>query len=176
MVARIRLEGHEAIAKSLNAKPAQIKRAARRTVRLAVTSLHKELGGAIPRTAGTPVAAYRRVRAKKRNAKTRGGRVSGSVWMGTRKIAAAYVGKLRNDPSAGGAWAGKYFFENAFVAKMKSGQESIFERVEGSNKIKQRYVNLPQARGVAKRAAFNTRKELASQFSKNLALEMAKKK
>ena len=176
MVARIRLEGHEAVAKSLNAKPAQIKRAARRTVRLAVTSLHKELGGAMPRAAGTPVGAYRRVRAKKRNARTSKGRVSGSVWMGTRRIAAAYVGKLRNDPNAGGAWAGKYFFENAFVAKMKSGHESIFERVEGTNKIKQRYVDLPQAREIAKRAALSTRKELSSQFSKNLARELAKKK
>ncbi len=176
MVVKIRLEGNEAIARSLNAKPAQVKRASRKAVRETVTALHKELGGAIPRAAGTPVGGFRRVRAKKKRAKQGRGKVSGSVWMGTRKIAAAYAGRLRNDPDRGGAWAGKYFFENSFVAKMKSGYVSIFQRVEGASKIRQRYVHLPSAAGVAKRAGDNARKDLSARFTKNLKEEMTKPK
>ena len=176
MVVRIRLEGKEAIARSLNAKPAQIRRAGRKAVRDTTNKLHRDLGGDIPRAAGTPVGGFRRIRAKKRRAKVGQGRVSGSVWMGTRKIAAAYVGRMRNDPDRGGAWAGKYFFENSFVAKMKSGHESIFQRVEGTNKIRQRYVHLPSAAGVAKRAGDNARKDLSARFTKNLKEELAKRK
>ena len=180
MVVRIRLEGKEVIARSLNAKPAQIKRAGRKTVRDTTNKLHKDLGGAIPRAASTPVGGYRRVRARKRRAKVVEGGIRGSVWMGTRKIAAAYVGRLRNDPDRGGAWAGKYFFENSFVGKMRSGHESVFERVKGKastgrGKIKERHVHLPQAREIAKRAAFNARKDLSTRFTKNLKDELTKK-
>ena len=181
MVARIRLEGKEEVARSLNAKPAQIRRAGRKVVRDTTNKLHRELGGAIPRAAGTPVGAFRRIRAKKRRAKVGQGKISGSVWMGTRKIAAAYVGRLRNDHDRGGAWAGKYFFENSFVAKMKSGHVGIFERIKGKSdtgrvKIKERHVHLPQAREIAKRAAYNARKDLSTRFTKNLKEELAKPK
>ncbi len=100
--------------------------------------------------------------------------MSGSVWMGTRKIAAAHAGRLRNDPARSGAWAGKYFFENSFVAKMGSGYESVFQRIEGSNKIKQRYVHLPSAAGVTKGIVRKSERDFSTLFTKNLKAEIAK--
>ena len=172
---RIRIEGQEAIAREFKARPAQVRRATRRTVRQLVNEGHKELGGAIPRSAGTPVGGFRRVRAKKTTPKGRQRSSRGEIWMGTNKIAARYAGKMRNDAGAGGAWAGKYFFENSFVATMKNGYESIFERVAGG-KLKQRYVHLPDARGDAQRAADKIELRLRKILRANLAQEIAKAK
>lgn len=176
MIIRLRVEGREEIAANFKAKPAQIRRATRKTVRQVTNELHKELGGQIPRTAGTPIVGYRRVRAKKTTPKGRQRSSTGTVWMGTNKIAARYAGRLRNDPERNGAWAGKYFFENSFVAKMKSGYESIFQRIKGSNKIRQRYVHLPDARQDAVRAANKAELRLRKILRVNLQKELAKAK
>ena len=176
MQVRLKVTGQKELAAYFKAKPAQVRRAARRTVRQITNELHKELGGTIPRKAGTTVVGYRRVRAKKKTPKGRQASSRGSVWMGTNKIAAAYAGRLRNDPTSGGAWAGKYFFENSFVAKMKSGHESIFQKIKGTNKIRERYVHLPDARNDAKRAADKVELKLRNVLRKNLEIEMAKKR
>lgn len=171
MKMHIRLEGQKELAAFFRAKPAQIRRASRTTVRQLTNEGHKELGGTIPRTAGTPVGGFRRVRAKKRTPKGRQRSSTGSIWMGTNKIAAHYVGKMSNGHN--GAWAGKYFFENAFVAKMKKGYESVWERTSGGG-LKQRYVHLPDARNDARRAADKIEKRLRIVLRKNLEKEMRK--
>ena len=171
MKMRIRLEGQKELAAYFKAKPAQIRRASRATVRQLTNEGYKELGGTIPRTAGTPVGGFRKVRAKKRTPKGRQRSSTGSIWMGTNKIAAHYVGKMSNGHK--GAWAGKYFFENSFVATMKNGYESVWQRTSGGG-IKQRYVHLPDARNNAKRAADKIEKKLRITLRKNLEKEMAK--
>lgn len=172
----LRITGRDEIAKKLKATPAQVRRASRKTVRQVVNEGYRELGGTIPRTAGIPVGGYRRVRAKKQTPKGRQRSSRGEVWMGTNKIAAKFAGKVRNDPTTGGAWAGKYFFENSFVAKMRNGYESIFERVHGSRKLQQRYVHLPDARNDAQRSADRMELRLRKILRANLEKELAKAK
>ena len=175
MVMRIRLEGQAAIAAMFKARPAQIRRASRKTVRTVTNRLHRELGGQIPRANSTPVVGYRKIRAKKKTPRGRGQSSFGSVWMGTNRIAARYAGRLRNNKSRGGASAGKHFFENAFVAKMSNGYESIWKRMD-DGKLKQQYVELPNARAIAEQAADKARRELKLLLRKNMEIEMNKGK
>jgi len=175
MVMRIRVEGQAAIAAQFKARPAQIKRAARKTVRQVTNKLHKRLGGAIPRADGTPVVGYRKIRAKKKTPRGRGRSSYGEVWMGTNKIAAHYAGRMRNRPSQGGASVGGHFFKNAFVAKMSNGYESVWKRIEGG-KLEQQYVELPSARREAERAAKDAQVDLARLLRKNMEIEMNKGK
>ena len=165
-------------AKFFNAKPAQIKRATRRTVRTITNDLHKELGGTIPREADISVLGYRKVRVKKKTPKGRGKSSTGSVWVGQNQVQARFAkGRKRNDKARGGAWAGKYFFKNAFVLKAKSGFESIFQRTgKGKLPVKQAYINLPKAQEFTRKAADRAKNRLVPLLEKNLRIEMNKRK
>lgn len=144
MKINIRVENKEELNQWFKDKPKQINRASRLTVNRITSDLHKRLGGIIPKTAGTSVAGYRRVRAKKTlsKVKNRSKIMRGVVWLGTMKIPAKYGGRTRN--VKGGAKAGRHFFENAFVATMKSGYRGIFYR-KPDGKLEQAMIDLPEA-------------------------------
>ena len=173
---RLKVTGADKIAAKLKATPAQVRKASRSTVRQVVNELHRELGGIIPSHAGTPIGSFRKHRARKTTPKGRQRSSRGSVWLGTNKIAAAYVGRLREDPDAGGAWAGQYFFENGFIRKMRSGHVGIFTRVAGSRKIKQEDVELPDARNDAELAANRAQLRLRRILRQRLQIELDKVK
>lgn len=175
MKLRLRVEGRGEIAQSFRAFPKEIRRASRRTVRQITNELHKELGGKIPRTAGVSILGYRRVRAKKRPPKANKRLTRGIVWLGTRRIAARYAGRMRDSETFGGAFAGQYFFENAFVAKFKSGYDGIFKRND-QGKLEEQYVNLPQAHAEVIAAAGKSRSRISELLQKNLEHERRKRK
>jgi len=170
----IRLPDRAKLAAYFKAKPNQIRTASRKTVRELVNMGHKELGGALPRSAGTSVVGYRRVRAKKRTPKGRQRSSTGEIWMGTNKIAAKFGGKLRNDRAAKGAYAGRNYFRNSFVATMKNGYTSIFQRIAGTNKIKERYIAIPKAHGTTQQTAERLRKKMPMLIRANILKELNK--
>jgi len=159
---RIKIDGTDTIENEWNLRPAQIRSASRLTVNQVVRELQQDLGRSIPKQHGTSIAGFKRVRAKKTlaKAKTRK-RIQGITWIGRNAIAAAYAGKPRN--VTGGARAGKYFFENAFVATMKSGHTGIFKRIKGSTKIVEQTVDLDQAQSQV-RTAVNKKRGRISQI------------
>ena len=173
---RLRVEGREEIKQTFRVLPKEIRRAARRTVRQVTNELHRELGGKIPRTAGVSVVGYRRVRAKKRTPKGRQVGSRGVVWMGTRPIAARYAGKMRDSEIYGGAFAGQYFFENAFVAKFKTGYVGIFKRNKDSGKLEEQHIELPKAHRDVVSSAEKIRPRMSELLQENLERERRKRK
>ena len=179
---RLRVEGREEIKQTFRVLPKEIRRAARRTVRQVTNELHRELGGKIPRTAGVSVVGYRRVRAKKRTPKGRQVGSRGVVWLGTNQIEARFAGRMRDSETFGGAFAGKYFFENAFVAKFDSGYVGIFKRSEsgktrhGKAELEKQYINLPKSHEDAAKAAQEARPRMRELLQENLELERQKRR
>lgn len=172
--ARLTVTGAGIIKKEWALRPTQIARASRLTVNQITRELEKELGGDIPREHGTSIAGFKRVRAKKTLAKARNRkRVRGITWIGRNAIASAYAGKPRN--VKGGARAGRYFFENAFVAKMKSGHVGIFRRIEGSTKIVETLVELTNAKAQVVRAV-NGKRGKIRQIMQNQLRKQTKSK
>ena len=170
---RITLEDKTKVARWFALKPSQIARASRLSINQVTNELHKQLGGDIPRVAGTTVVGYRRVRAKKRLAKAGRGRIKrGVAWMGTMKIPAKYGGRMKNAGSD--AWAGKHFFKNAFVATMGNGYQSIFYRMPGG-KLKQAMIDLPKSDTQAKTAGRWARNRVDRVLERRLRAELAKK-
>lgn len=143
----IKVEGAEAVAKEFALRPKQIERASRLTVNQITKELHKELGGQIPKTAGSSIPGYRKHRAKKRLAKAKDKKkIRGVVWLGTKSIAAKYI-KGRPGHIAGyGASKGKYVFKNSFWKTMKNGYKSIFRRTKRTKSgIEEERVSLPKS-------------------------------
>ena len=171
MVMRIRTQGLKELTAYFKAKPAQVKRAARKTVRQITNELHKELGGTIPRDAGTSVGGFRRVRAKKKTPKGRQRTSRGSVWMGTNRIQAEYAGRAKAIGSD--VKVGKYFFKNAFIMKYKSGHEAVILRI-GRGKIAPAYVNLPNSHAITRAAVNKARYRLKDKLRENIRIEFAK--
>lgn len=160
------------------AKPAQVQRAARLTANQVTNEIHKELGGTIPKRHGTSITGFRRVRAKKTLAKARRKRIHGITWIGRNAIAAAYAGKPKKTKT--GAKAGKYHFEGAFVARMKSGHLGIFRRIggkakTGKSKIEEVTVPLTEAKRQVVRAAKGKRTRIRAIMQDQLRKQLKKK-
>lgn len=168
---RIWLEGKAKVDNWFRLKPKQISRATRLTINSVISQSHKQLGGEIPRAAGTSITGYRRVRAKKNLAKARRKVMTGVAWLGTLRIPAKYAGRMKQQK--GGVRVGRHFFENAFVATMKSGYMGVFKRVSGG--IEQEYIDLPQADNQAASVARWARGQAKSELRERLILEMKKK-
>ena len=154
--------------------PVQIARASRCAVNKVTSDLQKELGSAIPKADQTNVAGYKKVRSKKRKVKARRKSTRASVWMGTMRIPAKYAGKPRYDKSRGGVRIRGHFFENSFIAKMKSGYVGVFNRNNG--KLEQDYVELLSADRIAKKAAGNAQIALDKEMLIRLERELNKKR
>jgi hypothetical protein len=88
---------------------------------------------------------------------------TGSIWDGYNDVMARHVGRLSQ--GEGGAWAGQYFFEGAFVAKMKNGMVSVFKR-DGAKSlpVTQQAVKLVAAEAVASQVAAEANAELLRRF------------
>lgn len=146
-------------------KPKQVERASRLAINQITNEIHKDLGGDIPKTHGTSITGYRRVRSKKTLAKSRKRTMRGVVWQGTMDIPARYAGKSRN--VSGGAKAGRHYFPGAFVATVgKNKYRGIFKRIKGSNKLEQVYIELTQAKALANRKAQQKLLQLPAAFRK----------
>jgi len=170
----LRLEGKEALARNFAAKPAQIHRAVKFTINEYTRLLTKTIGGQAPRVAETSVAGFRRVRTYRKLAKGRRKRLQGITWVGENAIAAIY-GKGRIKKTKGGIKKGNRFYENAFVATMKSGHKGIFYRV--GSKIKEATFEIePQTDSVIRDVIGSTQPKIRSMLHRRLAREMSKKK
>ena len=170
---RITLKDKGKVATWFKLMPKQIDRASRLSINQVTNELHKRLGGEIPKVAGTTIVGYRRVRAKKKLARSGRQKVKrGVTWMGTMEIPAKYAGRMRSEGSD--AWAGKYFFQNAFIATMKSGYTGVFYRLPG-NKLKQAMIQLPKSDHQAKTAASWAKGRVEQVLTARLKVELAKK-
>ena len=170
----LKIEGEAELAKWFKLKPTQIARASRLTVNKTTTMLHKKLAGDIPRKHGTSIVGYRKVRAKKTlsKVKKRTKNVRGITWLGANDIDARYAGKMRT--VQGGVRAGRHFFENAFIATMKSGYTGIFERIQGGSKIKKVMIPLTDAHDMAQVEADKALKYAQALLNANLYNEFNK--
>lgn len=166
---RIKVQGDKALIASLKAKPAQIARASRQAINKVNTDIHKELSSSIPKTHGTNITGYRKIRTHKTPAKARRKRIQGTTWWGGNSIAAIYA-RNKAKQVTGGVRVGAYFYENAFIATMKSGHVGVFQRVHGSSKIKEATISLTEAprevREVANKAKSRFHREFKTQLAK----------
>ena len=172
---KIRLDGKAELGMYFAAKPAQIQRAARFTANEYTRIVHKEAGSEIPRVVASSVLGFKRVRAKRRLAKARAKRVQGITWIGENEIAGIYA-KGRLKKVKGGVMKGRYFFENAFVATMKSGHTGIFTRLS-SGKIKQATFPIEaQADGVIRDVVRSNEPKIQAMLRRRLERELSRKK
>lgn len=111
----------KALQSVIDALPRQVFNAQRSAIGTTVTFARKELQKRMIAKTGIPARVFRRVRIKATRRPE-----SGSVWLGYNPVKATYVGKLKQDPA--GAFAGDYFFEGGFVARLQSGHVGIFKR------------------------------------------------
>lgn len=173
MEMRIHLDGKAEAARWFKLKPRQIDRASRLSINQVTNELHKQLGGSLPRDAGTSVVGYRKVRAKKSLAKARSLAKRGVTWMGTMKIPAKYGGRMKQ--VHGGVKVGRHFFENAFIATMKNDYQGVFKRIQGTDKIEQAMIDMPNADAQAATAASWAEARYKNVLRKRLHIELNKK-
>lgn len=114
--------------------PRALKNAVRSSVRTTTTFAKKETDKQLTDVYFTPPKTLKKFRDKSKYYELRDGvTFRGRIWAGSNKMIAAksvdnsFLGSLRQDE--GGAWAGKYYFKGAFIAKMESGHTSIFSRL-----------------------------------------------
>jgi len=168
---KIRIDGKKELAAYFAAKPAQIRRATLFTAKQITRELHKELGGAIPRSADTSTLGYRRARAKNTTPKARQRKVRGVVWMGTKKIAAKFVGKPRQ--GKGVVRVRGHVFQNAFIRNYGSGPV-VLQRIAGTDRLKEAKIELPNSAGQAQSAASRARGRIKRVIRERLRRELAK--
>ncbi len=145
----------------LAALPKTIFRAQRSAVSGTTTWAKKELQTRMATRTKIPKKAFSAIRVKaKRNNET------GTVWIGLDPIKARYAGRVRADIGGGGALAGEYYFERGFVAKMKSGSESVFKRKGRARlPIVEQTVNIKVGFEVADVLARDAQQELRRRFA-----------
>lgn len=134
--------------------PRQVEQVNRKVVNKSLRAIDKEVGGTVPRAAGTSVVGFRRKRVFKTLAKARRKAVIGNVWIGANSIPAKYGGKLKS--VTGGAKAGRHYFPGSFVATMPNGYRSIFHKNDTGDLI-QDMIKVPDSNKHALRALDNTR-------------------
>lgn len=156
----IDVKGVDALINRFNAVPAQIKRARKRaitkTVKQVMTKGRREMAEEhhIPQKVLKKSANYRgRVIAH-----TARSGAMGSIWFGNSPINSGYVGRLRDAPNHGGAFAREFFYQQGFVATMRSGHKGVFIR-QGLNRlpIKEGVVELNRADSLIKSIAQESR-------------------
>lgn len=173
MEMRIHIDNKKEIALWFKVKPKQVSRASRLSINQVTNELHKQLGGSLPRDAGTSVVGYRKVRAKKTLAKSRSKTKRGVTWMGTMKIPAKYGGRMKQ--VHGGVKVGRHFFENAFIGTMKSGYVGVFKRIQGTDKIEQAMIEMNNADAQAATAATWAEARYKNVLRKRLKIELDRK-
>ena len=124
------VKGLDDVIKQFNAVPGQIKRARKRAIKKTVKQIVNKGRKAMADEHHIP----QKVLKKSGNY---GGRVlsstsrsgaGGSVWFGNNPIKSGYLGRLRDAPSHGGAFARDFYFKGGFIATMRSGHTGIFAR------------------------------------------------
>ncbi|MDD5273019.1 MAG: hypothetical protein PHU14_09905 [Methylovulum sp.] len=136
--------------------------ALRSAVKTTTTWAEKQLDSRMAADTGIPIQAFKQYRVHKKllGGYNDGTIEAGSIWDGYNDIAAQFAGKVSQADT--GAWAGKYFFEGAFVAHMKNGMEGVFKR-EGDQLISQS-VTLVNAETIADQVAAEASAELLRRF------------
>jgi hypothetical protein len=160
-------------------KPVQVKRAARNAINKITRLIKKELGGSIPKRAGSSVAGFRRVRSRSsrstvKKARRSGGVQESSVFMGTNDIAARFAGKPRQIGSD--VRAGRHLFRDSFIVEMSNGFRGVFKEVDG--KLKQQTFRVAGAEALSIRARnkYVSTEILGREVNQNLELEFKKGK
>lgn len=171
---KITLQGKQELGRWFAAKPGQIKRATRFAINEYTRILTKEIGSKVPRSVSSSVAGYKRVRMNRTPAKARAKRMQGITWVGENQIAGIYAkGKLK--VHSDGVSKGIYFFENAFVATMKSGHQGIFYRK--GNKIKEATFTIEaDAKGDVRDVIGSTEPKIRRILQNKLKRELSRKK
>lgn len=151
--------------------PRKVQNALRSAIRTTTTWAKKETDRRLAAETAIPVSVFRKFRVKKRivggSAPTAFGGAraveSGYVWSGYNPIKARFVGKMRQDE--GGAYAGTYYFQGAFMATMRSGLTAIFKR-RGKKRlpIEEQRVKIPQAETIATSVAEAAREQVLLRF------------
>lgn len=95
----------------------------------------------------------------------------GYLWVGSKPIAAGYIGRLRQLKR--GAKTRSHMFTGAFVAEMKSGHQGIFQR-DGQERlgINQHYVQLHEADQVVAYVKRNLPLKLRAQMDQQMRFQV----
>jgi hypothetical protein len=117
----VELSGLEDVMRDIEAMPAQIDRAMKRTIRKGT----QYAAGQVIRGLATANNIPQRI-LRNRRVKTRIGDELGSVWIGHNPVAVSYLGTPRQTKS--GAKVGARAFPGAFVATMPTGHTGVFRR------------------------------------------------
>ena len=164
----------------LNVTPANVRTAARQTIRQIVNEAHKELASDIPKRAGISITGFRRIRAKKNRPKGRGRIIRGSVWMGRNEVEARRAGKPKQFD--GYVKAGKYLFDKSFVMRVRNrGKDTnkssevflVYRRIAGE--LVKQNISLPDAPAQARGVFAAKRGKLESVMTKKIQIQLDKK-
>ncbi len=166
----IRTKGFPQLQDAMREMPLQAMRAARRANRKAADYARGRFAKEMAARTDIKQSLFRERRALSFFASAVDSEGRSKMWFGYNPLKAAYVGDLKADPA--GAWAGKYFFQGAFIATMRSGHRGIFQR-EG-RRIFEQSVNLPQAPAVAELVAADTNDRLGTLLDQELRYERMK--
>jgi hypothetical protein len=98
-----------------------VQRAERSAIGTTTTWAKKQMQSRMIELTNMPGRVFKRFRVSSRTRLQ-----AGTVFLGLNPIKSAYLGKLTQETA--GSWAGDYYFEGAFVQKMKSGHTSIFKK------------------------------------------------
>jgi len=154
------VKGFDDVIKQFNATPGQIKRARKRAVKKTVKQITNKGRRAIAEEHHLPQKVL------KKSGNYRGrvlsriyhGGSGGHIWFGNNPIKSGYIGRLRNAPNHGGAFARDFYFKGGFIATMRSGHTGIFER-DGRKRlpISEADVALDRADGLIRNLAQESR-------------------
>jgi hypothetical protein len=153
--------------------PRKVHNALRSAIRTTTTWAEKEFERRLAGKTEIPLSVFRRFRVKKRvfggsssGAFGNGGATeSGLVWGGYNPIKSRFVGRMAKADY--GATAGAYYFQRAFIAKMRrsSGLQSIFKRRGRARlPIDEQKVSIPQTEAIAESVAGEAERELLRRF------------
>jgi len=133
----VNFDGLDRTLLTLQALPRQIETASRRAVATVTRQTHREVLREMAAGAGVTQKLLRSRRRvlQRLPSRRQGNRPRGSVWAGTRPLAAGYLvtsaqrrNLLLGKRARGGARAGKHFFPGAFWAETATGHVGIFQR------------------------------------------------
>jgi plasmid stabilization system protein ParE len=163
----------EQVVRDIEAQSPAARRALIRAVRRVTRSASSQAARDVAKRSKVPVRALRESSRvfTRLPANTQRDKVSGSVWLGQLPLPARYIGALSQTPT--GARAGRYRFEGAFVAQMRSGLRSVFRRVRKSRlPIKQEAVALTVAEPVMRQIERASRARLRDVLIRELNFEL----
>lgn len=167
-----KIRGIDDVARELNAFPEQAERAEQRATRKTIKWAERLLRRELALAHEIPFKSIREARRVQSNRK--------AIWLGYDPVKAGAAGKL--EQLEGGAMAGRYYFESAFMARLRGGHESIFKRKPPLERwsqgrpdtwqpnlpIQEQKVKLAKAEAVAEREA----EKIESRFFQTLRQEL----